>query len=289
MLRSGATVALLTPASPVEPDWVEQTVRVIDSWGWRARVGRHALNTGHGFLAGTDLQRRAEVEAALLDDVAAIICLRGGCGSLRLDDLTSLVAANPKPIVGFSDITALHLVWQAAGVPSVHGAVAGQFAADVRDILTGAPVRVSAAARRFGASLTTRGTASGRLVGGNLEMLARSVGVTPMDFRGAIVLIEINRAAGLGMVDRAMTQLVRSGMLHGIAGVAVGALDGFEGYVDRGWTVLDVLGDWLGRLEVPVLAGLPLGHLTDLRSVPLGVPATLDADAGTLEVASICG
>lgn len=140
-------------------------------------------------------------------------------------------------------------------------------------------------AGRYGAALTTTGRATGRLAGGNLEMLARGVGVLDVELGGHVLLVEINRAAGLGMVDRALTQLIDSGSLDGIVGVAVGTLEGFDDYRDRGWDVLDVLRDRLGLLGVPILAGLPLGHDPDPVTVPLGVRCELDADAGTLRCA----
>lgn len=278
-------IALVSPASWSDDSWLVQSVATVESWGFRARVGHHAADR-LGYMAGSDRARAADLNAAIRDpEVRAILTLRGGCGSLRLlaDVDTDALRADPKPIIGFSDITALHQLWHRAGVPSVHGAVAGARASTVRRLLVGGrsePVRSERG--QYGADLTTTGTASGPLAGGNLEMLARSVGVVDNDLDGHVLLLEINRAAGLGMVDRALTQLLLSGALAGISGVAVGVLEGFEGYQDRGWTVLDVLHDRLGPLGVPILAGLPLGHLEDPVSVPLGVECELDADAGTL-------
>ncbi len=278
-------VALISPASWSDESWLAESIATVESWGFRARVGRHATDR-LGYLAGGDRERAADLNAAIHDpEVRAILCLRGGCGSLRLiaDVDTGALRADPKPIIGFSDITALHQVWHRVGVPSVHGAVAGTRADAVHRLLVGErgePVRTDR--RQHGAELTTAGTASGPLFGGNLEMLARGVGVVDNDIEGHVLLLEINRAAGLGMVDRALTQLLLSGALAGITGVAVGALEGFEDYQDRGWTVLDVLHDRLGSLRVPVLAGLPLGHLENPVPVPLGVECELSADAGTL-------
>lgn len=285
-------IALVSPASWSEESWLTESIATVESWGFRARVGHHATDR-LGYMAGGDAERAADLNAAIRDpEVRAISTLRGGCGSLRLlaDIDTDALRADPKPIIGFSDITALHQLWQRAGVPSVHGAVAGDRASTVRQLLVGGrnePVRSDR--DQYGAGLTTTGTASGPLTGGNLEMLARGVGVVDNDLDGHVLLVEINRAAGLGMVDRALTQLLLSGALDGVSGVALGVLEGFEGYQDRGWTVLDVLRDRLGALGVPVLAGLPLGHLEHPVSVPLGVECELDADAGTLLFAPMAG
>lgn len=289
-LEPDDVIALVSPASWSEESWLAESVATVESWGFRARVGRHA-NDRLGFLAGGDRERAADLNAAIRDpDVRAILSLRGGCGSLRLlaDVDVGALRADPKPLIGFSDITALHQVWHGAGVPSVHGAVAGTRMDTVRRLLVGEPGEpVRSDPGQFGAVLTTTGVASGPLFGGNLDMLARGVGVVDNNLEGHVLLLETHREVGLGMVDRALTQLLLSGSLAGISGVAVGTLEGFEGYQDRGWTVLDVLQDRLGSLGVPVLAGLPLGHLENPVSVPLGVGSVLDAGAGTLTVDSL--
>lgn len=284
-LGPGDTVALLSPASWSEDDQIQETVTTIESWGFRPLLGDH-VHERQGYLAGADEDRLADLNGAIRDpEVRAVVCLAGGCGSFRLlhgIDVDAL-RADPKPLIGYSDITALHRVWQLAGVPSLHGAVAGMNQGDVKDVLVGGvPAAVHADPAQFGAGLTTRGRAIGPLAGGNLEMLARSVGVVDVDLRGHILLLEINRSAGLGHVDRALTQLMMAGALDGIIGLALGWLSGFEDYGDRGWTVIDVLRDRIGPLEVPVLAGLALGHGPDPRVAPLGVQSTLDVDAGHL-------
>jgi muramoyltetrapeptide carboxypeptidase len=282
-LAPGATIALVSPASWSEPAQIEETAAIIESWGFRPRLGAH-VHDRLGYLAGSDEDRLADLNDAIRDPtVRAIVCVRGGCGSFRL--LRGIdgeaLELDPKPLVGYSDITALHRVWHQHGVPSLHGAVAGAHQRVVRDALAGGiPAAVTSDIRQFGAELTTRGRASGPLFGGNLEMLARSVGVLDFDLRGHVLLLEINRSAGLGHVDRALTQLTMAGALDGIVGVALGWLSGFEDYEDRGWTVIDVLRDRLGELGVPVLAGLPFGHDPNPLVAPLGVSCAIDADTG---------
>jgi muramoyltetrapeptide carboxypeptidase len=188
--------------------------------------------------------------------------------------VANALRADPKVLLGYSDITALHFVRDAAGVPTLHGAIAGAHADHIRRLLMeDTQTVIDADTRTLSAELTTVGHVEGALFGGNLEMLARSVGV--------VNLLEINRAAGLGMVDRALTQLRHSGALDGVAGVALGSIDQFAGYEDRGWTILDKLRDHLGALGVPVLGGLPLRHIEDLVAVPLGTHAVLSAPSGT--------
>ncbi|HEX6194587.1 MAG TPA: LD-carboxypeptidase [Jiangellaceae bacterium] len=235
-LSSRDTIALVSPASRPSENWVEWSVAKIESWGFRPRLGAHARDQ-RGYLADED--RLADINDAIRDpDVRAIVSLRGGCGSFRLIhgiDMDAL-RADPKPMVGFSDITSLHRVWHCAGIASLYGPVAGVHADAVRDLLMGGrPKPVEADPTQFGAELTTQGAARGRLFGGNLEMLARSVGVLDFDLYGHVLLLEINKAAGIGGVDRALTQLIMSGSLEGITGIALGRLSGFEEYEDRGW------------------------------------------------------
>lgn len=290
-LVAGDVIGLVAPASWADDDWLAESVAIVESWGLRVAVGRHVRDR-RGYLAGRDEDRLADLNSAIGDSmIRAVITLRGGCGSFRLVhgvDRRGL-RRDPKPLLGFSDITALHHVWHLTGVSALHGGLAGTHRDDVRAQLFGeptAPIRSDPA--ELTAPLTTSGMAEGTLFGGNLEMLARSIGVLPLDLSDHVLLLEINRAAGLGMVDRALSQLVMSGALTAISGVAVGRATGFEDHVDRGWTVLDVLHEHLDRLNVPILAGLPLGHGPNPRTVPLGVACQLDATRATLSFAPAC-
>ena len=139
------------------------------------------------------------------------------------------------------------------------------------------------------ASVSVAGQATGPLVGGNLTAVATSVGARLSGLDGAILFLEDLRHKGLGFVDRLLTQLIRSGSIEGIAGVALGSFEGFRDVVDRGWTIVDVLQDRLGTLGVPIVGGIFAGHdLTgpdggpDQTALPLGATASLDADRGIL-------
>lgn len=281
-------MAVISPSSwPESREDLDDLFDDLASWGLRPELSAHATDR-RGYMAGSPVDRLADLHAALRDPgVRAVVASLGGCGALRLvaDLDRAALERDPKPVIGYSDITALHQVWRRCGVPSVHGAVHGAHRDLVRaQLLDAAPTVVAATPGALTAGLTTAGSARGDLVGGNLELLARTVGVVDVRWEGCLLLLEANRAAGLGMVDRALTQLRLSGALDGVAGVAVGSFEEFRGYVDRGWTVLDTLHDLLDDLGVPLLGGLPLGHLPDPVPVPLGVPAVLDADAGTLSV-----
>jgi muramoyltetrapeptide carboxypeptidase len=287
-LLPGDRVAVVSPSSwPEAREDLDQLIDMLESWGLRPELSPHVLDR-HGYMAGTVAHRLTDINGALRDPgVRALIASRGGCGGLRLVHGIDRQALerDPKPLIGYSDVTALHQVWRRSGVPAIHGAVYGAHSSVVREqLLDGASTFVTSDPSMITAALTTSGGACGDLVGGNLEMLARSVGVTEVSWEGCVFMVEANKAAGLGMVDRALTQLRLSGALDHITGVAVGSFDQFAGYQDREWTVIDTLHDLLDDLSVPILGGLPLGHVDDPMLVPLGVPAVLDADAGQLIV-----
>ena len=295
ILREGDLVALVAPSGWVRPERVSAQVEVLESWGLRARVGGRALHR-HTFLAGTDAERLADFNDALRDDeVRGVWCLRGGYGAQRIaDDLDfAAVRADPKLVVGFSDITAIHLaLWCEAGLPTVHGPTASYAdpgtgtpteAAVQRLLTTADPVVVAASEAEDTFGVRVPGRAGGVLLGGNLTLLATSVGTRHQpDLRGAILLIE-DVTDEPYRIDRYLVQLKRAGRLDGLAGVAIGQ---FTDCVDPDGnaTLPGVLTDQLGSLGVPVLGGLPIGHGGEQVAVGLGVPAVLDADAGTLTV-----
>ncbi|GAA1612379.1 LD-carboxypeptidase [Catellatospora bangladeshensis] len=294
-LRPGDTVALVSPSGPVPPERVEAAVAVLTGWGLAPRVYPHVL-ARHGYFGGTDEQRLDDLNGALGDPgVRAVLCTRGGYGAQRITDRIDLdaVRRDPKLVMGFSDITALHLaLWQGARLATVHGPVAAQFdkgadsptALGARHaLMSGEPVTVSADPAEETHGVRTTGRAEGVLLGGNLSLLASTLGTPHQpDLTGVILLVE-DVGEQPYRVDRMLTHLRRSGALDGVAGIAVGQ---FTDCADA-WpvSIADVLADRLLDLGLPVLGGLPVGHGTQHTAVPLGTHAVLDADAGTLTIA----
>ena len=287
----------MSPASTPTRDAVAGTVRFLEGLGLRPSLGAHVFDE-HGYLAGTDKDRVADFNDALRDpDVAAIIATTGGKGAYRIaGDLDfAAVARHPKLLVGFSEFTILHMaVWQRCRLAGVHGAPfevswAGADAATsfLDAVFTDHQVTVVSRPGEVTGGLTTTGRASGILLGGNQDMVATSAGWALPNLGGAILLLEAVDMR-LGHIDRQLTMLLRAGRLDGVRAVAVGQYTGCGGTADGqgGWTVIDVLRDRLSRLGVPVLGGLPIGHGREPVAVPVGTMATLDADAGTLSVAS---
>jgi len=287
-LRSGDRVGVIAPAGPCAPECVALVEPLFARFGLHARLypGCHARHPEHDFLAGDDATRLADLHAAFADtDIAAVFCLRGGWGSARLLDSidTALLRANPKPLVGFSDITALHALLMREGLVGLHAPMPGSNLVlagneDDAQALFELLMQPLLAGHRFAPALAAgawhvAGQASGRLVGGNLAIVASLLGTPwawPMG--DAIVFLEDVCEAPY-RVDRLLTQLRHAGVLHGARGFLLGS---FSGDADAA----AVLREHLAGLGKPALAGWPAGHARPNRALPLGAAVTLDAGAG---------
>ncbi|MEU7977593.1 LD-carboxypeptidase [Micromonospora sp. NPDC049081] len=292
VLHEGDTVMLVSPSGPTRPERVARGVELLTGWGLRPVVAPNAY-ARRGYLAGDDALRAADLNAAFADpQVRGVICTRGGYGAQRVVDLIDMAAVrrDPKVVAGFSDITALQFaLWRGARLTGVHGP--GAAWVDERTplrsaeslhaaLMTTAPVTVEAVPTEETYPVRVPGRAVGRLLGGNLCLITATLGTPDMpDLTGAVLLVEEVQEPPY-KVDRMLTHLRRAGVLDGLAGVAVGQ---FTDCAD-GWdtTVVDVLTDRLGDLGVPVLGGLPIGHGPGQLTVPVGTPATLDTETGTL-------
>lgn len=289
-LSAGAHVALISPSGPLNgPHELERAIETAQSLGWSVHVGAHALSR-RGYFAGDDEQRAADLESALADDaVDGIWCLRGGYGAARLLPRVweSVRTARPKALLGYSDITALHAAWQHAGLVSYHAPTArsplSPFSRThlVAAVQSAAPLALTAPTSQ----IIRGGVASGRLAGGNLALVASLCG-TPWacDFRGAIVVLEdVNEASY--RIDRMLTQLRLAGAFDGCVGLAIGHFtDCPDETEDGARTVEAIVTELAETLQLPTLLGVPVGHIADQWTLPLGAPATLDANARTLAV-----
>ena len=293
-LVPGDLVRLVSPASWPEEAWLRESADVLKSWGLRVDVAPHAMDR-HGFCAGRDEDRLADLNDALSDpEVRAVITTRGGAGAYRIADALDFdaVRRDPKPLVGFSDITFLHLaLWHHCRSNSIHGALAGPTArATVRQLLmTDEPLSLATRPDAVSAAVSAGGRATGPLVGGNLTAVATSVGVRLSGLEGAVLFLEDQRQKGLGFADRLLTQLLASGVLDGIAGIVLGSFEGLRDVNDRGWTIVDVLEDRLLPLGVPIVGGIFAGHDLvgtgggpDQAALPIGAEVTIDGDQRTL-------
>lgn len=289
LLKSGARVALVSPAGPVtdEKD-LERAADNTLSLGWEPVIGKNA-GARTGYLAGADSLRLDDINAAIRDpNINGIWCVRGGYGSMRLLDAVdySELERNPKTVIGFSDITALHsAILRNSGVIAFHGPTArGELSEFSRSSLVRAvaegknPCGVAPAAREI-----FPGSARGRLIGGNLAVLTALIGTrfAPVLKDCILVLEDVNEP--LYRIDRMLHQLLLCGALSECVAIAFGD---FTGADESGATggLDDLLSSLAERLGIPCLGGIPLGHIPDQWTIPLGAEATLDTAARELNV-----
>ena len=303
-LVPGQTIGIAAPSSQAnDPERVRFALETVESLGFRVRAAEH-LYARDGYLAGDDATRSADLNNLYRDDtVDAIFCLRGGYGASRLLPLLDYEAirANPKIILGYSDITSLLLaIHHLTGQVTFHGPIAGQtftpytLAEFKKVLMTPQAPQMLGAAPAFERGegrvekdnrVTTLvpGKVRGRLLGGNLSLVAHLTGTPYMpDLSGALLFLE-DVGETVYAIDRMLTQLWLAGSLQKIAGLVFGKFSEMRasGYAqDR--ILEEVLAERARTLGLPAISGLMIGHVDDQTTIPLGCLAELDASSGTL-------
>jgi muramoyltetrapeptide carboxypeptidase len=290
-LQSGARVALVSPAGPLQkPDELPRALDNARSLGWQPIVGANATQKT-GYLAGSDRDRLDDINSALRDPmVDALWCLRGGYGMIRILDGVDYDALtrSPKPIIGYSDITALHAaVQRKCGIVSYHGPTAREVLTDFsRDSFERAvAAQIDSCGVAPDAREINRGRAEGRLVGGNLAVLTSLCGTQYMPDLddGILVLEDINEP--LYRIDRLLQQLKVSGALSECRAIVFGECVGCGEDAATGERPIDaLLGEIARALGVPCLAGIPVGHIDRQWTIPLGAMAEVDTAERRLTV-----
>jgi muramoyltetrapeptide carboxypeptidase len=304
-LSQGDTIGIVAPASaPIDPKAIQRSVKVLQRLGFRVKLGRH-LRKRRGFLAGSDEERAGDLMSMFSSpEVKAILCVRGGYGSARLLPLLDyqMIRANPKTFVGYSDITSLHCAFlKLANLVTFHGPMLhSDFCKkDMPDftlqsflITLTQPYAAGSICNNYRGktiSVLRRGKACGRLLGGNISLLCTTLG-TPYQpsFKEKILFLE-DLDEPPYRFDRMLTHLLNAGVLQQVAGVAVGinrnCIDPkAKKTKEYRQTVEDVLTERLAALKVPIVTGLPFGHVPLNATLPVGVRAELDGMNGDLVI-----
>lgn len=305
-LRPGDTVGLITPSSYVaDPDRLQLAARTVKYFGLRFKTGRN-VGKRAGYLGGSVQERLDDLHQMFRDpEVRGVFAIRGGYGAEQLLDGIDydLIRRNPKIFLGYSDITALHLaIHQNAGMVTFHGPVVlSRFSEYTRTcfrkaLFSTAPIGAvtnppdSDPLRPAHMLRTIRpGRARGPLVGGNLSLIATTMG-TPYEIetQGRILFLEDVDEQPYS-VDRMLTQLRLAGKLGVAAGVVFGECNNcrpreFQPSFESTFSLGEVLDNILAGLKAPVLSGLTIGHTDDQATLPLGVAATLDSEKGELVI-----
>lgn len=295
-LRFGDTIGLIAPGGYTDDDAIARSVAKIEQLGFKVRLGAY-LREVHGNYAGSVQQRLADLHGMFADpEVKAMWCIRGGSGCISLLSAIDyrLLRANPKILIGYSDITALHLaIYRHAGLVTFHGPVAGSGMSAYSNqhmlnvlmdpqasyVIGMAPENAERALAEphFGVRTAVHGQASGRLIGGNLSLVAALCG-TPYaaDFRKALLFIEeVNEAPY--RIDRWLTQLDLAVGLRHAAGIMIGICDNCvpnEG--EHSLTLHETLDLHLARLTKAAVSGYSFGHIRHQFTLPIGINARLD-------------
>jgi len=291
-LCPGDTFAVVTPASPIDAERLQKGLAVLESRGFRTKIYPHVLDVDH-YLAGSDQDRAAELQAAMEDpECQAVMTSRGGYGCSRLLPYLDFdrMAATGRMLMGFSDVTILHLALNRRGLVTFHTPMALTLAYDrapfVYDsffrLIQGDPTLPAEAPRP---QTLVGGIAEGLTTGGCLCLLTDSIQTAEaLETRGKILFIE-DVDENPHRVDAMLTQLVNTGLAQQAAGIVVGEMTGTDERADptmggRPWR--DIVRDRLAPLGVPTVIDFPFGHHKHMLSIPFGIRARLDADAGTL-------
>jgi muramoyltetrapeptide carboxypeptidase len=303
-LTPGNRIALVAPAGPLlDRDDLTRANELCRALGYEPVLGKNSYRR-FGYFAGTDEERLADLNTALQDpSITAIWCIRGGYGSIRLLDGVDYAAITrqPKALIGFSDATALlNAVNRLTGVVTFHGPVARAGMADFsrrhfQQVLAqaDAPIRLGRLPQPAGVLVPQDnrivtlfgGIAEGPLAGGNLTLLQCLIG-TPYfpQLAGALLFLE-DVGEDLYRVDRMLAHLRLIGALRRLAGVLIGRFSEIKRATSDGALGFDeVLAGYFEPLGIPVAYGFPVGHIDAQWTLPLGVRARLDADAGEVEL-----
>ncbi len=292
-LRKNGTIGVVAPAFPPKKDKLEKGIQYLEKLGYKVQRGE-SLEAKHGYFAGDDALRLKDLHAMFSKpEIDAIICARGGWGTLRLLHQLDyqLINRNPKLLVGYSDITTLQLaIFQKTGIPSLSGPMAAVEMGDIPDFTAKHfwdQVYNEANIYRYyfdvednNTRIWQAGQSEGVLLGGCLSMVAHQIG-TPYspDYRGNILFLE-DVGEEPYKVDRYLAQLKQSGMFNDIRGLILGNfLDCMDDNPDRqGFSIEDVLRDYFYDAPYPVIYNFPYGHGARKISMPIGVKCRVNND-----------
>ena len=287
-ITRNSTIGLVSPAWIPVQDRVDAGIRYLESRGFQVKRGNN-LEKRHGYFSGTDEERLADLHQMYADPaVEMIICARGGWGGLRLIDRIDfdLIKKNPKPLVGYSDITTLQLgIWCQTDIPSISGPMVGvEMGKGIHSFTEKhfwGQIFNNKAEYELDFSATTsqvlvQGEATGKLLGGCLSMVSHLLG-TPFspDYHGAILFVE-DVGEQPYKIDRYLAHLKQAGIFDEINGLILGEFIDCEDDDERSFSISELLSSYFSGADFPVIQNFPYGHGDIKFSMPIGVRTFLD-------------
>lgn len=301
-LKAGDTIGITSPAGYIAVEEIQPAVKLMESWGFKIQVGQ-AIGKRDYSRGGTDDERATDLQQMLDNpNIKAIMCARGGYGTIRILDQLNFVGfkLHPKWIIGFSDITVLHChLNRQLNTASIHSKMCNSFPSDwqladpvqietilsIRQVLTGVPVKYTAPAVSF----NKKGRVEAALIGGNLSIIETLSG-TPSDIKtdGKILFVE-DAGEYLYSIDRMFWNLKRSGKLSGLKGLIIG---GFKVKTDDpgdefGRTAYEIITEKIKEYNYPVCFDFPVGHQKNNFALKCGTKHILNVDSNGSSLQSI--
>ncbi|MEQ8424236.1 MAG: LD-carboxypeptidase [Cyclobacteriaceae bacterium] len=287
-IQRGQTIGIVTPARKVDDQLLLKGCEVIKSWGLNVKMGKHCFSNKPNYLAASDEERLDDMQR-MLDDpsVVAIFCARGGYGTTRIVDRLNFdnFLKKPKWIVGFSDITALHLKLHELGIESIHGCMPTQYSKPeykesvdslIQILFEGKDSIIEVPSNKR----NKQGKATGKIIGGNLSLVVDSLGTDgEVDTNGKILILE-EIDEPLYKIDRMLTQLKRAKKFSHLSGLVIGHMtDIKDTELPFGQSIEELVLDKIESYQYPVAFDFPIGHQAPNIAWRYSSMATLAAEA----------
>ena len=284
-LSEGDLVYIVSPAKSIEAQHINHAKKTLEDWGYKVEISKHASNRCN-YFSGSDNERLSDLQKVLDDPkVKAIVCARGGYGSVRiLDQLNwSGFKMHPKWIVGFSDITVFHLRCAILGIMSLHATMPLNFSSNSKEALSTLDAALSGKKFEINAppsSLNKEGVASGKLIGGNLSIIFSLLGTQErFEFEEGILFLE-DLSEQLYHLDRMFFALKKAGVFNKINGLIVGGMTNLKDTTPSfGMTYEEIILEKMEGIAIPICFNFPSGHIDDNRAMILGAPVEIEVNS----------
>lgn len=303
-LMEGDKIALVTPGSYITEQEKQESIDNLRNLGFNVDYSSRLMQK-NGYFSATDEERAADInEMFERKDIQGIMCARGGYGCARILPFLDyeLIEENPKALIGFSDVTALHYaIYKKCNLITFHGPVSistfNQFSVkNFDDVLMNPTFELTLMNSTsnnnynpYGITVISDGTAEGDLIGGNLSIAVSLIGTEyDVDYSGKIIFLEEFLEEPY-RIDRMLTQMIQAGKFEEAAGIALGVFKLCESNKTNpsfagSYSLIEVLKDRLGNLGIPVIYGLSFGHVVDKFTIPFGVNAELNTESQQLKL-----